>query len=114
MSLQTLAARIQTEAMTAMGNHDASPAHHGDRRLRPARTATARADEARMIAQVAALILERRQLRAGGSPNATMSVADKQRVVAIDAELDELWSTLRQTRSAPQRPAILPPAGRTP
>jgi hypothetical protein len=94
-----------------MGPEAAKPSRRADERHRSGLTTAIRADEARAIAQVEALIVERRQLRARAKPNAAMSVADKQRMAMIDAELDELWTGLRRTRSSAQRVPIPRPAG---
>jgi hypothetical protein len=48
---------------------------------------------------IAALIVERRQLRVRRSPNTAMAGGDKERLATIDGELDQLWATLRRTRS---------------
>jgi hypothetical protein len=87
-----------------MGREDAGT-HHADLRVRSGSTPEARADEARAIARVAALVVERRDLRARGRPITPLSVADKERVAVIDAELDELWTGLRRTRSSAHRAA---------
>jgi hypothetical protein len=58
-----------------------------------------RADEARTIAGIAALIGERRRLRARPKAGTMISVDNRARLAAIDTELDQLWTGLRRGRT---------------
>jgi hypothetical protein len=84
-----------------MGRDDARTPHRLAPRLPsgPVDAAVRRTDEAPAIARIAELIVERRQLRVRRSPNTALAGDDKDRLAIIDAELDQLWATLRRTRS---------------
>lgn len=84
-----------------MGRDDARPPHRVVPRppAGPVDAAVRRTDEAPAIARIAALIVERRQLRARRSPNTALAGDDKEQLAVIDAELDQLWASLRRTRS---------------
>jgi hypothetical protein len=62
-------------------------------------TGLIRVDEARAIAKIAALIAERRRLREGRLPGSPLDAGGKVRLAALDAELEQLWTELRQRRS---------------
>jgi hypothetical protein len=93
-----------------MGRDDARPPYRVGPRLPsvPVDAAVRRTDEAPAIARIAALIIERRQLRER-TPITPISLEDKTRVATIDAELDQLWTVLRRTRS-PSRHIPMPTA----
>jgi Protein of unknown function (DUF2630) len=61
------------------------------------------ADGAGVTSRIAALVAERRDIRAHASPGSGISAQAENRMRAIDADIDRLWAELRRDRVPPQR-----------